>query len=728
MGIYNRLDSAYYLQANEPFSGLSDNKNGCVVLAFETEKYASKFIEENIEAITSRVGQIPEIKLISSSYDFMQLCAKYGYAGIELLSEEEQNSFVFCVRIEEFSSILPTAISYNVDGNSIIKTRFKEYEEKTYRTVKEWQRYDILDKVSARFSIKKPFRGPWPIKIFEIRTSNDEFLSLFKVPCLHHYNPLDGSMPFFTSINSAIDFLKNKDFMSHLMSLGGLKSNFNDLALDISEFSEAFKIIVIPDFKKRIGEIKNPFMGFVINPDGQRDSMGYGFFPSRKIDSEPRLYSVSGAWKINNANEFEKLSDRDSWEGSDSFFWNQINGFRLSHLDRSFSGESVTSRFSEFSVYDIEDLVQISFQDKENDESGMLETLCPESEDKKLKNYCIIWWDAVTGEGKEDPIFFDTIFELIIWLWDYECCRDYPIRRDGAHQSNGHIGVPESSNKDYEKNIHTKIQEQLIRIFKRIALEGYRPKDGDDLSGLVNSFFRTIHIDLLGFSKDLFFQLDGKEKEDLANLLNISDDFLESEFKDSYDQFDEYGAAIGRKSLGDLTWNKLSSKARFFICSSLSQLELLGISPQLDYSLVSIGFVKALEIELGLIFKTFATFSDMTDLSYDSKDMGESALVQISIKKEGKLPSLGTMAHLINPSLRDKNQLRKKLGDYIDNLECGEYLKNKKFWKDGVYKITTKYRNGGAHDSSISMNTAFECMNYILGDKENDGVLNRLLQ
>ncbi|MBM3455233.1 MAG: hypothetical protein FJX80_08805 [Bacteroidetes bacterium] len=727
MNVYECLDNAFYLYGDRPLSVLSDNKNGAVALAFTTSDYALKFINENIEAIISRKVEKPEIKPISSSFDFMELCAKHGYAGIELLSEENQISIVFCVRLEEASSLFPTAMTFNRDGISHIKTRYKYFEEITYRTIKEWQRFDILDKVSAKFVVNNPFRNWGHKSLFEIRTRNDEFLSLFRVPCRHNYNSLDGSIPFFTTLKLAIDFLNNLEFRNHLMFFGGFKSNYNEIAMDLSSSTNLFKIVVLDDVRERIREINNPFMGFVINPNGHRDSTGYGSLSVGDKNYEPLFYGVSGTWKINSGNEFVRIEQRDSWDGTDSFYWNHINGYKLSPLDRSFSSESTFTRLSELTEHDIEDFVQSNFEDKEYTDDEVFQDHWTNLEEEKIKQYCVIWWDAVTGDGKDNPMFFNSILDLIIWLWQYECNRDYPIRRDGAHQCNGFIGVPESTDREYAKLIHDKIREQLVRIFKRISLKGYKPSDGDDLSGLVNSYLRTIHIDLLGHTKDVLFQLDDSEMDEVADLLDFSNDFLESEFSDSYNQLDELGATQGKKILGEIVWIKLSSRAKYFISSSLSQLSILGISPQLDYSLISIGFVKALEYELGLLFKNFALTTDLKNIIYDENDYGERALVEISINQGRKPLTLGEMGHLINPNKRLKSQLRVKLGEYIDSLVCGPFLNSKKFWKEGIFKITKKYRNGGAHDTAIPMETALECMKFIIGNEECEGVLKKII-
>ena len=132
-------------------------------------------------------------------------------------------------------------------------------------------------------------------------------------------------------------------------------------------------------------------------------------------------------------------------------------------------------------------------------------------------------------------------------------------------------------------------------------------------------------------------------------------------------------------------------------------------------------------LSVGLLFLNFCLANDLSRIDYDSNDFGEKTLVDLSSKREGKPPTLGSMGHLIKPNLRNKNELRLKLGKYLDSLNCGEYISSKKFWKEGIYKVTNKYRNGGAHDSAIPMKTAIECKDYILGNAEVEGVLEKIL-
>lgn len=739
MNIYKELENGFYLFGDGPLAVLSENKNGCVALAFETESYAHAFIKEQIEALTSREVETPEIKPIHNCFTFMQLCAKHGFAGIELLSEENQKSVIFCVRLDEVSSILPTALSFNLEGVSYIKTRFKEYSETTYRTIKEWQRYDILDKVSARFAVNSPFRD-WERKnLYEIRPTSKmlgdkayevfedkqpSHITLFNVPCRGHFNALDGSVPFFTSIKLAFDFLNNRSFTSHIMGFFGpdYVSEFNETAIDKAQLNHFFKIVKIGNARKRVLEIENPFKGFCINPNGCRDSTGY----ISKDGNEVFFHGVSGAWKILDNNVFEHHNDRNSWDNNDTFFWNGINGYKLKSLDRSFSYESEKTKYSELSETDINDLIEVRFSEKEDfDEDNLImEDL---SGFDKLDKYLIISWDAVTGEGKDTPLYFNSFLDLIEWVWQYETISDFPMRLNGAVQSNGMIGIPESPDPEFQKAVHEKVSLQLQTIYKKVVEHGYSPKIGEDLSAILNHHLKSLHIDCIGYCKDILWQTYDNDLDEIVSSLAIPEELVIKFFNDSYNLLDNEGASQGKEILGENVWNKLSTRSKFFISSSLSELQILGVSPQLDYSLVSIGFVKALEYELGLLFLNFCLTNDLSRIDYDIDDFGEKTLVDLSAKRAGKPPTLGSMGHLIKPNLRNKNELRFKLGKYLDSLNCGEYISSKKFWKEGIYRVTNKYRNGGAHDSAIPMKTALECKDYILGNAQVEGILKKIM-
>ena len=761
MEIFNCLDKSFYLNLDGPYYAISNNKHGCIALAFEDRKYGEDFIKENINDFLSRGVPEPELKPIINSFEFMLLCARHGLAGIELLSENDQKSFNFCVRLEEFSSLLPTALSFNEENNmSYVKTRFQEYKEQTYSTIKDWQRYDILDIVSSSFAEKNPLRvSDEELLLFEIRYGSNMFLSLFHVPCRHNFNSLHGSIPFFTTIKDAIAFLNSNEFNRSIMYFSEVKTEFNDLAIDLSSYYNGnYQIVKIDDLKERLKEIDIPLIGFVINPNGTRDSMVYGNIDFDE-DTFPVAYGISGTWELLNKNKFKKIEDRTSWNGSDSFYWNQINSFKLIQLSRSFSYESSTTLNSRLTDLEIDNLIELKFLEKEfeyeemeslilpvsfedeedyDDEHDEIEVIKLLDEDynsnvdkklagfyeEKINSYCIIYWDPVTGE-RDNPNYFKSFLDLILWLWMYECSRDFPIRMNGAHQSNGLFGVAAAIDKDYEITIHTKIRKQLSNIYKKISLNGYKPEDSLDLCGLINCYYKTIHIDLIGYVKDFLIQLDGAEKNEVFQLLNLKyKEELNTKF--DYENLDTKGLKMAKEILGENVINKLSDRSKYFICSALSQLDEIGYSPQFDYAGISIGFVKALEYELGLIFEKFITNYDITNFDFDKNDSGERKLIGKAKNEVDHGLSLGEMGKLLNPTYIEKSELRLNLIDFINGLTCGRFLTSKSFYKDGVNKITKIYRNGGAHDSAIKWKTAIECKEYIVGNNNSDGILKNM--
>jgi hypothetical protein len=288
----------------------------------------------------------------------------------------------------------------------------------------------------------------------------------------------------------------------------------------------------------------------------------------------------------------------------------------------------LTTSYSNLTELEIDELIELKFVDKEFQFEEMDIDIFPETIEEKINSYCIISWDPVTGEREDDPIYFKSILDLIVWLWQYECSRDFPIRLNGAHQCNGLFGVAGALDKDYEKTIHFKIRKQLINFYKKSSLYGYKTEDTFNLCGLINCFYKTIHIDLIGYTKDLLFQLDGNEKKEVLEIMDIPED-IEMTFNYKF-LIDSKGSKIAEGILGDYVMEKMSDRSKHFVSSSLSQLEMMGISPQLDYSLVSIGFVKALEYELGLIFKNFSMNNDLSKVDYDESDKAEKNIVEMS--------------------------------------------------------------------------------------------------
>jgi hypothetical protein len=521
MKIFNELENAYFIDCNGPFYALSENKNGCIALAFESEKFAKKFIKDQKNSFEQRGLDIEKIKAtcIQDSFDFMILCAKNGLAGIELLSEEDRKSFAFYIDLSQTTSDLPSALVYDNDDTLRIKTNSKEYKDTHPCALKEWQRFDILDPLTATYTNKNPFNNWEEKQIYEIRTTSDDILCLFKLPCRGIYPAQMGAVPFFTNLELIFDFLEDRNFISHLAYYGGFDSKFNTPAFDLSDRTDFFKIVKINDLDKRLREINIGGIDFIINPNGTRNETGYG--RCIHVKSKKALFSgISAMWEINKKNEFVKIKEKNTFRKVDSFYWNGFNPYKLKPIKKSTSPESSKTKHSHLKAKDLDLLIEDIFSDRKFKKSEGTQLTKKEAKKTKSDNYVIVKWDAISGYMLDGHVYFSSVLDLIQWIWQYECNHDYPIRTEGTAPHSGNIGIIKAFDLDFEKHQHEALRLALIAIFKRIVSKGYSPIEGDNLSGLINSRFKTIKVDLIAFMKDALLQTEGDEQIELQDVLS----------------------------------------------------------------------------------------------------------------------------------------------------------------------------------------------------------------
>lgn len=447
-----------------------------------------------------------------------------------------------------------------------------------------------------------------------------------------------------------------------------------------------------------------------------------------QIDINNLIYNgVSGSWELRNDNIFVRKSRRKSWEGFDTFHWNTISSFGLNNLNRSFSKESQAHRFSDWSNSDINDFVDSFFQEYSSEEEVNFEFYEPIQSKDKIDSYVIISWDTISGDGADKPHFFNSFFDLLKLVWIWECLYDLPARTNGFDSCHT-IGVVASKNIDAEIIRKQRFKSALKEIMKKGIQNGYKTEYSESLSSLINMNFKSFHIDAIGFCKDLLWQTENDEHKRLLTIMEIEEDVYDKSIRDIYFNIDFVGEKLALDIIPKGTWVKLHNRSKYFIASSLSKLNILGSSPQLDYSGISIGFVKAVEFELGLLFRYFVSNYDLSNVRYNDSDYGERSIMNLNKNNELKPPSLGQMGHLLRSSKKNESELRRKLVSFIEKMDAGEYLISKKFSKEAIYKITNKYRNGGAHDSAISEKTCLESLEFIIGNKDSVGVITKVLQ
>lgn len=521
LSVFHDLDNAYFINANGPFYALSGNLSGCITLAFGSEKLAKTFLKEQKKSIETRGIKTKNISIdpVKNSFDFMILCAQNRIAGIEYLTEDTRLSFEFYIDIDKTAQDLPSALVYKDSEAAHIKTNTKEYKESNPCNIKEWQRFDILDSLTATYAENCPFNQWEEKQIYEIRTTSDDILSLFKLPCRGIYPAQMGAVPFFTDLQLIFDFLEDRNYICHLGYYGGFDSKFNTIAFDISDRTDFFKIVKIDDLDKRLREINIGGIDYVINPNGTRNETGYG--RCIHVKSKKTLFSgISAMWEINKKNEFLKIKEKNTFRKVDSFYWNGYNTYNLKPIKKSSSPESNKTIHSHLKSKDLDLLIEDIFSDRKFKKSESPQLTKKEAKKTKEDNYVIVKWDAISGYMLDGHVYFKSILGLIQWIWQYECNHDYPIRTEGTATHSGNIGIIKAFDLDFEKLQHESLRLVLIAIFKRIVSKGYSPIEGDNLSGLINFRFKTIKVDLIAFIKDALLQTEGEEQKELQDILS----------------------------------------------------------------------------------------------------------------------------------------------------------------------------------------------------------------
>jgi hypothetical protein len=242
-----------------------------------------------------------------------------------------------------------------------------------------------------------------------------------------------------------------------------------------------------------------------------------------------------------------------------------------------------------------------------------------------------------------------------------------------------------------------------------------------------------MHIDFVGYSNDLFIQceLENDLKELCENFGITYDKAIY--FRESAELIPPpSGLAVLKKLYGEKITKDLTPKSRYFASNGLYDFSLKGESKHLDYSTISIQYVKSLEVELGSIFKLLLDSVPrelIENIEPDrlGKDLDD-------YYKNGKMFSIGTMNYSLmqlkkisksEDSLNLFNPILVHVYKLLNSSDDFSYLYYVKFI-NLLHRVTKKYRNGGAHDNKISLATCLECKKEILGTDINHGALARI--
>lgn len=694
---------------------------GAVACVMPNQADANAWIKDQAEGLLSLDQGPAGVIAVGDPWTFMRRAAGEGLAGIEGANAEVfRERFMFMVRVEEAGAMIPTVLtSITAAGWDVSLTR-GGIKHLRHSELLHWQRYDILDKVTGRWGQRCPFRQ-WDHGdvLYELR-SDDLVVLLADVPLLGDWNSTEGAFAFFTSEQEAAHYHSHHlgDGRNRMVSVTSRAPN------DPHEAMASLRPRPVADLQIRLSELAgvNPFAAWCVNPDGHRENSAYGRL--RFGDSEPaRMGAVSGIWKVMPGNALELEQSLQPWTGNDTIRWSGGQSIQLLPLDRSFvvdPGLGAIGLDEDLTESEAEELVAAHLDSIGLNESKAELAMMEQQSHDRMEQFHLVCWDTVTGDGADHPWRFPGFLGALKHLSAFEREHDRYHRIEGA-VSCGHIGFSGSGDTEFEHLRSARFHLGLERLAHRVLRRGYQPADAEDLVALCNSVLVTLHIDYAGYTKDLLWASSSAQVEGLLAALELDEDAWRRWAESAEVPIDAEGEKLVVSRVGTAAWARLCPQVRHFLATAILNLERQGHAPQLDYAPICIEVVKALEVELGGIFEGFRTVLGNRDLKHEPDDLAEKML---SAFLEGrKPPTLGQFSYLLRASKENDSELRRTLHEYLLSLSNGSFLTSSKFAKRGLQRVINKYRNGGAHDSPISEEICRECVDVLIGSRDNPGFI-----
>jgi hypothetical protein len=707
---------------------------GAVGAILRTQKDVDWFFSDPRQLEVAGENVIPF--QIEDPWSLMRRAAGEGLCGFQVFEAGEWGqTFTFNVRVEEAGSPLPTVLrAANPTGGaspSLLRLGERLLEP---GEILPWSRFDILDRASARWGGTCPFRD-WEHgdQLFEI--ANDHCVILVAdVPLLGDWNSTDGSFAFFSSEIAAERFHRFcvADGQNRMIVTGG------DL-VEPEDIWKSLEVRPVSDLASRLDHLAsiNPFAKWCVNPRGYRENAGYGALglggpndggPTDPInDTGYVLETVSGTWRVWRENRFELEEPLVGWSGHDTIGWSGGSSLQLMPLRESFGANSFPDGIDLESLTDTEaDEVVSQLLDVDDDEASFWEEAVSATDDQEdlLDQFHIVWWDAITGDGSDFPYRFPSPLDALSFLASFERQHDR-VRRSKGAVSCSHIGFRGSGNEEAEDLTSERFRLGLRRIGVRILRDGYHPRDVEDLVALCNGTLKTLHVQFAGFAKDLLWaSASPEQQEEILDQLGIESSDWWSQFGPVDAKLDRAGTALAMERITPEIWGALEDHTRQFVTTALLQLEEQESAPFLDFAPISLEIVKALEVELGALLGGFRDTLDGSVPEGDESQFEEREFLRFL--RGGKPPTLGPISRLLRTPKRGGSDLHRSLNEYLNSLPNGEFLTSTRFAKKGLGRVAHKYRNGGVHDSPVSEGVCRECVEVVIGTRDDPGFLQKV--
>ena len=708
--------------------------------------------------------------IIEDPFALMRRAAQEGIGAFDSTAPGLlDHPLVFCTRASEIGDNLPTLLVEYTDTEDL--NVLARSGRRTMRSVDviPWQRFDITDPLLGIWSRNgEPFRN-WDSGNQLVGLIIDGCIpALRRCPLTGHWSSLEGTIPIFASEADYTYACRGGQLFKEFSLFGPFDFNGYPVLHHLERGAMQIDLISIKSLPAFLSDVCNqiPVLAcgqFSINPFCHRENGGYGWTANfigkeifteghanpgsmpleiktesditRRCGQELSFNTVLGEWTIDSANTVSLIHQMDSWSDRATLHWNGGASIALGNLSYSLAH---VDHWSDFSDEERKEALHNLFaEDCENviadeDQGGT-------SLEAQANLFVAGLWDTYTGDSF--VLRVSSPYEFISYLNNHLAEFDEHIRIHGGRPCGSPAtGSAGTGDVEHERLRTKQAQAALFGMAESIAISGYKPDKALRTCSIVNRLFETLHVDFAGYVQDLLVQCElDDDLESLCESLDLDLDDV-SRFKS--------GIALrppaeGLKLLEGISGDKLlalaSPKAIYFAANGLFDMSLKGDSPHLDYATVSIEFVKALEVELGSVFRSW-----LASLSFESLEFGSSrhesdvrnymrsAYAKVAGDAPVKMFSLGSMGYLLkdisifiqsHDVAAGPRSLIACMAMRVSNLEPMKPLLHKSFYSKFLSKVSHSYRNGGAHDQKISLATCIQCRDSILGSPASPGWL-----
>ncbi len=711
--LLDQITRGYYLRNVDTHEPTAFNSNfhldGVVSTVFSERSLAD---ETAIHAAAAHEIKVETVR-ITGLWDFFQECASCGFEGVLL---DNYYPVTFYNRLTDMDRTIPTLMWMRFPGSTnelkgFFFGRFGVVNPESGTTVK-WGDYPKFDKASIRHVL---FDNPLPEPI-EAHVITDERVDELIFPMgasfLGPYVSDPGAIPVFSSKQWAEYFARITGLMIHKQGDFQLAEGYSIVRVDLSKFLD------------QVFSNHGPFLDVGLNSLCHRYRQGWFF----RHQDKWMLETISGVWDVFYGDvqlrpDISPPKGHLGTEGESSLITSGVTTVVETPFKR-ITGADRTELSDEDAVAVIDQHLSVSFE--------------PQSmADKKqipVDAFVIEAFETITGESirlstMEDAntdlgfLVFPDLLAAAAYLIHEILPHDENIRLNGYHTHAGG-NSPGTGDPDRESRITTSIDAAIRKILFNALVNGYKPEHGLFLMRLMQDAVKTFEITEIGYFGDLLFYGMG-DGSDVWDRVLFDDKTAIQRIKSAKNKLErrlEPSPALKsqlKKSLGS-AYDMLTAESRVIAASALEEFNQTGMKTGYDYSGISMKVSKLIERELNIrIFRPWRDqMRDVLEKDCDLTEPDSNERIELFLnewlQKRSKI-GLGDIRHCLNAvrNVKTATTLFQSFTRYIHSMPEGDWLISPEL-ESVINDISTKYRNGGVHEHTVSFETCQEAINRIL--------------